>query len=722
MASPIISLFPHIRDANNGTDMPFDVFLHNIKSGAWSDHVLDVYKYRSDPLAMRKAKESVPYVTISGKFKTRKNEGLEHHSGFLAIDIDEVDPRETKEIICCDKHVYAAFASISGGGLCVIFKINPAKHLESFEGLQQYLYDSYKIIVDPSCKDVSRPRYVSYDAEMYLNERAEKFVSYVKKDKALNPTKVPNVVFVEDDFNMVLGEIAERGIDITGSYQTWLRIGFSIADKFGEQGREAYHAISRYSTTYLPKTCDRQYDNCLKSKNSGVNIATFYFIAKAAGLCIISERTRKVSAIADAARRAHSDKKAAVKEATEQGFENATDIINQVFDNSIDIPDASEIESHEFWLKEHYSLRRNELTRYIESSGEPLQKKDFNTIWVAARKVFDKISYQDLERLIDSDSTPTYNPLKDFIHEQSHRTPTGCIEQVFRSIETDTGDDDFAVTFGTKWFVGMIASIYGKHSPLMLVFTGPQNSGKTEFWRRLLPVPLLHYYAESKLDQDKDSEILMTQKLIIMNDEMGGATAKDEKRIKELTSKQVFSLREPYGRGNVDLVRLAMLGATANLTAILGDNTGNRRIIPINMLSYDFDAYNRVDKTDMFMEAYHLYKAGFPWHLSKQEIAMLNGSTSEFDKVNIERELLTLYYELPAEGAGTWLTATEIKTRLMRDNKHVPNATKLGQELKNLGFVRGGFRRNGQPQYGYKVQETNTLFGTDLPVKQPLPF
>ena len=96
---------------------------------------------------------------------------------------------------------------------------------------------------------------------------------------------------------------------------------------------------------------------------------------------------------------------------------------------------------------------------------------------------------------------------------------------------------------------------------------------------RLLPAELKSLYAESKLDAGKDDEILMTQKILIVDDEFGGKSKQEEKRFKEITSKQIFNLREPYGRVNVDLNRLATLGGSTNDTGILNDPTGNRTFI-----------------------------------------------------------------------------------------------------------------------------------------------
>ena len=135
----------------------------------------------------------------------------------------------------------------------------------------------------------------------------------------------------------------------------------------------------------------------------------------------------------------------------------------------------------------------------------------------------------------------------------------------------------------------------------VLALTGGQNTGKTEWFRRLLPPKIKKYYAESKLDSGKDDELLMCQKLIVMDDEMGGKSKQDEKRFKELTSKQVFSLRAPYARANEDFNRLALLCGTSNDPQIVNDPTGNTRILPIEVDFINHSEYNEIDKEELFM-------------------------------------------------------------------------------------------------------------------------
>jgi hypothetical protein len=713
----VISIYDNIKQSKGGKEIPVDIFLQYIQEGKWQDEVLAVRNGKM-------AKVDLPYTTVSGKFSERKIAGLLQHSGLICVDIDDVeDPQELKALICPDRYVYAAFVSVGGKGLAVIFRINPDKHAEAFEGLQEYLYTQYRIILDPSCRDVSRARIVSYDPFLFLNEKADKFCQYPKKLPSAQK-KIPDVVFVKSDFDAIVQEIVGRRMDITGDYHTWVRLAFGISDKFGEAGRGYFHQVSQFHPDYKPDLCDRQYSNCMKARRTGITIASFYFFAKQAGIRLFSEQTKLIIQSASFAKKGARTKESVIEyleDAEGISPEVSTDIVNQVFDNNITIDAGdSEVDDLELWLRQNYDLRRNTITRYIENRGKPLQAKDFNTVYINALKVFDKCSYELIDRLVNSDFTLDYNPLLDFFERNQDRQPTGAIQALFDTIDSDTGLQgqefcpDYKLHFGRKWLVGLISSAHGKHSPLMLVLSGQQqNTGKTEWWRRLLPSELRGYYGESKLDAGKDDEILMTQKWVIMDDEMGGKSKNEAKRLKELTSKQVFSLREPYGRNNVDLHRLAVLCGTSNDNELLNDPTGNRRIIPINVLGIDHASYNLIDKTDVLMEAYHLYKAGFNWELTRDDIKMLNDNTASFVEYSMEEELIQKYYEVPTEpkrSIVTYRTGTDIKIFLDMRSGQKLSKRKLCQELKKMGFTQVNRRMNSvQRGWYYEVIEKTVL-------------
>ena len=234
-------------------------------------------------------------------------------------------------------------------------------------------------------------------------------------------------------------------------------------------------------------------------------------------------------------------------------------------------------------------------------------------------------------------------------------------------------------------------------------------TGKTEFFRRLLPDGIKRYYAESKLDAGKDDDILMCQKLIVMDDEMGGKSKQDEKRLKELTSKSVFSLRAPYGRHNEDFKRLAILCGTSNDTEIINDPTGNTRIIPIQVNKIDFDAYNAIDKDELFMEIVRCFEDNHQWNLNKADFDILTETSENFETVSVERELLLQFFGVPQpDGFGEWLSTTEIKNHIELNSKQIIKGTKkLGIELKKIYGNIKSVKINGISLKKYKVVRLN---------------
>ncbi len=233
-------------------------------------------------------------------------------------------------------------------------------------------------------------------------------------------------------------------------------------------------------------------------------------------------------------------------------------------------------------------------------------------------------------RLLKSDFIEIYNPFYEFFGsdgvavelpaipiDNGNRFQSPLIDKLAETIENN--NPSFTGFFLRKWMVGAISAVHKDHSPLLLCLLGAQNTGKTEFFRRMLPKTLQQYYAESKLDKEKDDELLMTENWIIMDDELGGKSKQDSQKLKNITSKQWFSLRRPYGDHNEKILRLAVLCGTSNYNEILSDETGNRRIIPIEVSNINKELYNSIDKKELWMEAFRLYKEGFDWRITSND-------------------------------------------------------------------------------------------------------
>lgn len=698
-----IGFYNKITNLKKDGVLPIDLFLESIKDGKWQDESFKI-RLIKDKKEKKFEKEKLPSVTISGLFKSRLDVHSEEHSGYIGMDIDDVENiEEVKEKLKSDPYVYSAFVSVSATGLCIIFKINPKKHRESFYNISKYLLDKYKLIVDPSGVNESRIRYVSFDPNIFIKYNNVKTfdLQFEKEDKG----KIPTFVFSTKDFQRLLEEIEKNNVNLCDNYHEWLRIGFAFAHQFQENGRAYFHTVSKISSKYDAKITDQQYDACLKAHGfNTTTISTFYYYCKQAGMKIYTPETKIVTHSMQHGKQAGLSKEQIAENLKKfEGIELSKEEIESFFNSNAKIKDGDILEEMEIWIRQNYDLQRNEISRYVENHGVPMKQKDYNTIFIKGKKVIPKISYELVDRLINSDFIVEYNPFKKFIEENNDLNPTGHIAKLFSSIDTD--NPEYLLKFGTKWLVSIIASIYGEHSPLMLVLCGPkQGTGKTEFFRRLLPKELMKYYAESKLDAGKDDEILMTQKLLIMDDEMGGKNKKEDKRLKELISKQTFSLREPYGRHNVELNRIAVLCGTTNDEEILFDTTGNRRILPIHVDNVDHKIYNSVDKTKLFIEVVRLYQKGYKWELTFDDIIELSKATVNFEATSLEGELLDKFFRK----GDTPMTSTEIKIYIEQNSNQKVYLDRLCKELKRKKYDQVRRQVKGAYCRCYLVEETTT--------------
>lgn len=707
-----------------------DLYLDNIKDGTWQDFVLAVRNGKGN-------KDDAEGVTVSALFDAnRRNDSVRTHSGFLAIDLDEGDNPylpEVRGMLEADPYCYACHHSIRGFGLVWYVKISPEKHLEAFEAIEKYLANKYNVIADPSGKNVSRLRYISYDPDLFRNRKSKKWTSYIPKKEREVPQSSP-IPYHTDDMSHIMDQIG-AGKNIAEDYHSWIRIGFALASEFGETGRGYFHTVSAQSAKYDKDRCDRQFNLSLKREGS-VGMGTFFHYCKEAGVDIRTPETSLIESVGKQRLRMagqHGSRKEAIASAREyltkmEGL--ATDRVDAVLDKIKDLsprelkPDKVDdklVELENFIRT--LGLRRNQIMGQIErDGGTPLKDPDLNEYWRKAMHAVDpNLPKHKLVNLIESDLVESYDPFMEFFKKHREMKPQGRIQEVLECFEYEKPDipmseldedeelADYLEVFLTRWLVSIISSAHGTYSLLVLVLVGDQGTGKTKFFRSLLPPELREYYAESKLDKEKDDGILMCQKLIIVDDEFSGKNKKEADKFKEIVSRETFTVRKPYGRFSEDMKRIAVLGGTTNEKQILNDMTGNRRIIPVNVIDFDHKRFEAIDKTELFMELYWTWKEiGDAWMLGQKEIAYLNKSTTSSEQVSFEAELLLKWFEpQDQEGGNTvFCTTSEIKNRIdIRTNERI-NLFKLGAALRKYGFKRIKKRIGSRTPYGYLVVDS----------------
>lgn len=709
----MISRFKNSYDSKP-KDVPFVDFLKGIRDGEWQDSVLQTrigLSKTTDKKERNKLKAKNVLFRVSGSFAGQSDKDIRKHSGFIAIDIDNVEnPNVIKDLVKSDPFVYSAFLSISGTGLCLIFRIDGAKHYEAFEALSAYMYDKYQLISDQSCKNISRARYVTYDPYIYINEDAPVFKKYLPKKKDV---KVKKVVFVSSDFSQIIKDMYDRGVNITETYQEWVSVCFALVSEFGNsnEGRDYFDSLSRNSTKYNAEDCLKQYEICLKAhndyKDKKSTIGLIYHYAKYHGIETYSQETKEIIRTASSQYKSGISKDiiaSNLEKFNEIPKEKSIPIIEEVIKLGIEHESENIIEDIISFLRP-YNLRKNLITRNIELNGKPIDDTDINTLFVECKTCFDKVTKDLICSVIFSNKIDQYNPLLEFFTQDCVvNTAYPNLNKLISSVVTDTVNYDKWIT---KWLVSIVASAHGNYSPLVLVFSGnKQGTGKTYWMRYLLPKNLRYLFGESDMDNGKDDEILMTKKLIILDDEYGGKSKREEKKLKKITAKEFINVREPYGRVSVDLRRLAVFCGTSNDNQILSDPTGNRRVLPINIIDILQDKYNECNKTELWQELYHLYKSGYDYTVLKDEIQELSDNTEFFNASTPEEELLSVKL-MPArnEMTGQWMTITEIIGILTADTKYVFSNVRIGMLLSKIGYEKKRAKKNGSSVNVFLVEK-----------------
>ena len=84
----------------------------------------------------------------------------------------------------------------------------------------------------------------------------------------------------------VTRELIAIGANIAESYGDYVRLGFALANGLGSDGRDLYHQLCAHSTKYRQSDCERKWQECLRQADGRTSIATFYHMARQAGVDI----------------------------------------------------------------------------------------------------------------------------------------------------------------------------------------------------------------------------------------------------------------------------------------------------------------------------------------------------------------------------------------------------------------------------------------------------
>lgn len=650
------SKYPNMKSKDK-VDIDVEQYVNIVKTGLNQDLVLKARaeKQKGNLTGYKnlKATSSAILGSVVMKEGEKVASNISYYNGVLVADMD-TDISETQiEALKKDRYSFIVHRSFGGEGACVFVKINPEKFKESFDGLADYYLKNYSIAIDISCSNPNRLRFVSFDPDLYINEKSTKFISKAK----VKEFKEQKIIFTNSDFDFILSQIKERSIDLCNDdYSKYMRIGFAIFDKFGGSGLEYFNFICSFGSKYNAKDVEKHYRNF--SKNGSVTIASFYHYCKEAGIDIYSKETKETIKVVKLQKSQGVPTLKSVSRHLEDvcGINNPNEnLIKELIDSKTDYSkgfdnEDSNITQIEKFIIEAYTPRTNTLTNDTFIKGNVrLDDKQLNNIYISATKFFDfTVSKNDIRDIINSDCIPSFNPVKEYFLNNTEK-PEDEIERYILCIQPIS---QYNVWAFKKWLVGCIhnwlADIYEpKVSPLTLVLCGQkQGTGKTSFFRELLPNEFRDYMAETKIDlNNKDSVFNLTKNLIVLDDEFGGLAIKDVKDFKKMADTNIIDMRLPYGSIYSKFKRRASLAGTSNENNILKDVTGNRRILPLKVDKIDYDTMISIDKDKLWKQAYDLYREAFDWKIyTDKDIEYLKENTAHnIDVMPVEELFFTLF-------------------------------------------------------------------------------
>ena len=255
-----------------------------------------------------------------------------------------------------------------------------------------------------------------------------------------------------------------------------------------------------------------------------------------------------------------------------------------------------------------------------------------------------------------------------------------------------------------KWFVAMVASWLRDDvvNQQVLVLIGRQGIFKTTWLEHLLPPELRAYGCKmaNSTQLNKDERLRIAEYGLIALDEIDAMGTKELNVMKSVITASDVSERAAYGYTKERRIRLASFCASGNKQEFLTDLTGNRRWLPFQVEAIANPFYITLPYEAIYAQARYLIDLGFLYWFDLDDIDQLEAHNDDFRAQENEEQLLAVYFAIPADGYGTFMTTAEISDKLVIKGsikKPMP-LNRLGMVLRKAGFqskMAGSTRTRG---------------------------
>ncbi len=135
----------------------------------------------------------------------------------------------------------------------------------------------------------------TFNPMAWLSQSSEKAKSLAIKPPSSAPSACQPLSSAEElaKATAVARELIAIGANIAEDYNDYVRLGFALADGLGSSGRDIYHMLCAHSTKYRMRECEQKWQECLRKSDGRTSIATFYHMARQAGVDLSTLKFKK---------------------------------------------------------------------------------------------------------------------------------------------------------------------------------------------------------------------------------------------------------------------------------------------------------------------------------------------------------------------------------------------------------------------------------------------
>ena len=683
-------------------------------------------------------KMETPLFAVACFFDGGKGkENIKGLTGLSMVDFDHISPSgplteeelsALRNKIADDPHTVMCYTTISGNGLRIIFRYEQPQ--SKTDGVGDHIFEQYKAAfyadnayyekllgmkADMQCKNITRLSGIAHDPDVFFRDpdKAEAFtldeVAAAASQHAKESKEEKQMQRIQTYYDsLVAPMLARKGYKFQPSCHNdyVMRVGYMLAERRFSKKVVVRWALRMFGADY--SGTEQVINSCFASSSSRGRDG-----GRAGKDNANTASVDEIKAFLDGRVRLRYNVITSRVECllTGENTNNSLSGLNTNLTNDT-----------------NNSLEVN--TNLACPQWQPISDRIVNTLWSQMSSVL-RVNIQDVYRVIESDYVPAFNPFVEYLeslpewHEGDHdyiadlaatvkikgeqehiESPEAAslkgtaqegTSQEGTSQEGTSQEADFSLfTFPyslKKWLVGMVAGWISEDvvNNVILVFIGEQGAYKTTWFNYLLPPQLKQYfYTKTNANRmTRDDLLTLAQYGLVCCEELDTMRPAELNQLKAAVTMPSIDERAAYAHFHEHRKHIASFCGTGNNVSFLSDPTGNRRWLPFEVESIVSPRDHPFCYEGIYSQALALYKSGFTFWFTKEEIQEQNRHNRKFETPRLEHELVDLYFRRPLEHENSmFMTSSRVLQIIGSGITQKLSATRIGMAFSELGFQR----------------------------------